>query len=858
MAIIPYINDYGKNVNELGQTASFVGVNENPSGGSISIPVIYGQRRVEGIRFWTQVSATNSSVMYCAYALSEGWCQGMTQLFVDDVLVALSPTDFQHRVPITVSSSTYAGILEIEFVDGRSQETYYGSVANVGPSTMLQRDLTKNFAWEKLCYIVCKFTYVVNGPYDAMPKITVDLAGRKIPNFTSTNAANYTVNPAYVIWDLMNNSVYGRGISKDLIDATSFTAAATACALNRPSLTITQPIYSVNWICETNNSLLNNIKLILETFQLNLSFIANKWYLTAEHSPNAAGASNYTFNENNIIGDVSVQYSNISERYNRVIVEYIEPVNNYQNRTEQFPPVGTTTYLDEDNGLILEKRIQTNMIANAIVANDLAQMTLKRSRNQLTYRFTTTKEAYQLQIGDYVFINTNIPNIVNQKCIVISMTMNPDSTIRMECVSYDPSWYPNSFTNSLTLPAGSGTVTPPVIVPTSTWTVTSTRDTNNFILVEGQSIVWTINTVNVANGTAFTYTIEGVSIGDLAGDVFSGSGTISSSTATILRTATSPNTRNGNRSLILKVRDSSGTLVAQWTGILTDATAPPPSTTFTYTFTGALTLDDNVNYYLGWVNNATAPAAFNATKTKAGVERGYNFTVTNNYATGALTSTGAVTFDLRLGLIDRASANQGLDKKIFAVWQEGTGVFGYRKQNGLAGTGQYGREVWRYDPESPPYITTNKFYSKLEIGSLLRASTVGVFENINGPQTNFDNGTVQLTRVAGTTGQYETILPIRFLYYGNYNGVSGSPWRSVDNNGGFFSLNDWDATLLNALSSTTFTVKFFQCDATSSTITYIGKKAFTLNGTANCVTDESKPTSRTAWISKFGGTATPF
>ena len=86
--IIPLINDFAVTSQE-GQVPEFVGITENPSEGVQNIPIVYGTRKVEGIRLWTYVPTSNTNLLYCIYALSEGFCKGITNLWIDDVKIEI-------------------------------------------------------------------------------------------------------------------------------------------------------------------------------------------------------------------------------------------------------------------------------------------------------------------------------------------------------------------------------------------------------------------------------------------------------------------------------------------------------------------------------------------------------------------------------------------------------------------------------------------------------------------------------------------------------------------------------------------------------------------------------------------------
>ena len=820
-------NDYANDYNELGQKATFVGIKENPSGSDQIIPVIYGYRNIEGIRFWNQVSTINQSELFCAYALSEGWCAGIGQLYIDGVSLEITTSDLQHRVPKTITTGRYSGILEVEFVDGRVN---YGSVTlpNIGPSAILSRSAaTKSISdssssWTGFSYLVCRFIYTTSSPYTKLPTVSCDLFGRKIPSWVfGSEISTYTDNPAYVIWDLMNNPIYGKNITSPSIDVDSFIAVANACEIKRQGqLSGGQNIFRCNWICDPGTPILDNINLVLETFQINLSYIQDKWVLTIESTPisSAYGTFPYvTFDDSNIIGNVDIQYPSLSEKFNTVTVEYIEPSQNYE--------LATATYsegLSDDNDITLSTKITSNLITSKVVAYDIAKMTLLRSRNQILYKFKSNREAHQCRIGEFAYYGS-------QKIIITAMTMNQDYTFDIECISYDPAWYPASFTDNVTTPYG--TFPPAPTTPAVTWLLLSDKDQIGYVIESG-TITYTLSTTGVANGTAFTWRITGpIQAGQLQSDVtandfvsggLNGSGTITSGTATIVK-VTQINTdvpADLNEPIIMTIRDSNGIPVAQNQLIIKNSTylAAPTFSSY-YTFT-APTLTDNTGWYLGYTD-ATGKA-FDTKKTAQAYSSG---AVQNGFrAQISRFTTTLVMLDLQIGLIDRDINGQKAVKDIAVTWSSGSHPFGY-KYVGLA-PNNYGVEQWQWDYDNPP-LPTNPTVAKLLGG--------GTRWNPNTTTTSTPN-VLKMKAITGKTGQYELTdgIKIPIVWPGNATANTNGYWYGPEINPG------------NASSGMTIIVKFY--DLTNKK--YIGNKTFQLIlANSFCLNDSTATASSNAWLS---------
>ena len=807
--IIPLINDFAVTSQE-GQVPEFVGITENPSEGVQNIPIVYGTRKVEGIRLWTYVPTSNTNLLYCIYALSEGFCRGITNLWIDDVKIEIDYSQVLHRTPIQIGSGQFGGTLEIEFVDGRGGVTQYGSAnqLNVGPSSLISRDLLQNKSYDRLCYLVCKFTYSDPSPYKNIPKVSVALEGRRVaPLSSGVLSATLTTNPILILWDLLYNTTYGAGVSYDKQDYTSFNTAAVACASAlsaRGASSISQ--FECNWICDTANNLIDNINYLLDSYKITLSLIQGKYTVSLEASPSDSDGSGggLTFNADNIVSDIQIQYPNLGNKFNKVIVDFPDRDNYYQTRTQIWPVTSTNPYLTEDGNLLLEQRFSADTITSFWGASDMAQMILLRSRTQKIFTFTADKTAHRVRVGDYIFINTTLPLISNEKVIVLSMEMNDDYTFNLECVSYTATNYPIGFTNVPTgsigstqqPPGGGGVVVPaplpnpnPPVIPPATQTFTLAANGSTFN--EGSTITWTLTTTNVTDGTVFPWALVSGGQGNLtAADISPsatvGTLTVNSNTATYSVTALSDGVSEGSESWTFRIGSSTnGTTVASSTVIVQDVSVGPPPTQFLYTFAGAPFMDTvnatnvrtaNTNWYMAFTNSLNA---YDATETAnngnqvtwSGGPPTVSTAYTNNCVRTRLmktplnpaTGSAYTTFDMDICLIDRLYANRDARRAIYCVYDNfntylaGTGA-GYLNQNWRALDSQ----IITFNPAVPP-TGANVLKVTRRTSNRFGNTSLNGWERIDNtsttaPQTNDLPGLIRLSPVTGKPGHYATNL----------------------------------------------------------------------------------------------------
>lgn len=896
--IIPYVNDFAE-AEQAGANAKFVGIEENPYSQPQPIPIVYGRRRVEGIRLWTHVPSTNINTLYCIYALSEGWCSSINTLYVDDVDTGI--TNLSHRTPKQVTTGKYAGILEVEFIDGRGGVSQYSSATdvNVGPSQIIQRDLFLQKYWPRLCFLVCKFTYSDPSPYRNIPKVSVDMYGRRVATISSTPGyiSYATVNPIEILWDLLFNSTYGGNIGYDKQDNSSWTTAAAYC---ENTTDFGYKSFTCDWICDTGNTLLDNVRYLLDTYNINLTLSQGKFAVSLESSPSDSDtpSGGLTFNESNIIGNISIQYPNISSKFNKVIVDYPDRINNYQTRSRTYPETTTNTFLAEDNNILLEQRFSADTITEFWQAARLAQMYLRRSRTMNIYRLTVDKTGHRLRVGDYIFINTTYPSLVNKKVIIVSMTLNDDYTFDLECVDYLATNYPPGFTDipgapdtsNQQIPGGGGVTPAPVPSPTPPAPVAPAQtfavNSNGSVFNEGASVTFTLTTTGVSNGTTVNWELVGPTSSDITPTALTGTLTINSNSATYTLTIQQDATTEGQESWVFYVKNSSnGQVLAQSVITVQDTSLTPAPAAYVWTYTNALFIDTvntsnnlaaNNDWYITHVdssgtfniaevsNNGTTVPTFTNT-----VPPGLSYSYINRAVRQRIMKNATFnycTLDIDFTLVDRKYSAQTANKQIFCVYDNWTQ---YKANPTATYLRTYARainqQLLQFNYEAPPTgqytLRSNLVYSTQS------ASNVQGWEDVrntstSAPIANDIPGCVRLLPVTGKAGHYSTNTSqtssgrntIKFaISVGTNRNFVGA--TATDGRNCYTGPITLDST--HASTNAYVRLHFFEVDRTTFAIVPIGQKIIAVGLNRGNITSKYYAESRALLTSTIGTTANP-
>ena len=526
------------------------------------IPVIYGVRRVGGVRVFVSTRDASggdpNEFLYICLTLCEGEVQSITNIHLDDI-------------PIT--DSRYNGLYTVNVHTGADNQTYDSLL------TEANSGWTSNHRLRGVAYLAVKLKWDAD-VFSGVPEITALVTGKKVYDPRSPSAANaHSSNPALCIRDYLTNARYGKGLPSSKIDDTAFSAAATVCD---QSVTFYQngttgKIFETNAVLQTDETLFDNVLKMLMGCRGFLPYNQGVYSLRIDKS----ASSVFAFTTDNLIGGVAIQGESKENKYNRVNVKFANPLLDYQPDTATYPDESDTItvggsstnayayYLGQDNGTELLSDLELPTVTNFYVARDLARVILLRSRNALRASIQTTSEALQLSVSDVVTVTHPTPGWVAKPFQVEGITLNYDGTCNLSLLEYDSSIYtydlsaqektypdtnlPNPFavgppgaltTSATTSIALDGTIVPQINVSwvastdsfVSQYDLQWSTDNSNFISVITDDTQYVITPI-IAGATYYVKVRSINSIGARSSFVTANQGSIGDTTAPALPTS---------------------------------------------------------------------------------------------------------------------------------------------------------------------------------------------------------------------------------------------------------------------------------------------------------------------------------
>ncbi len=413
-----------------------------------SIPVVYGERKVGGTRCFVETDGgSTNEYLYIALVLCEGEIESVDKIYIDDKEVTWSGTLADDTLR-TVGSGD--GNFYKDSASLISVKCHYGT------DSQAQCDLlgtltswTSNHRLRGLAYISLKIKWNQDA-FGGLPQVQALIKGKKVVAYNSSSVAQtaaHSNNPAWCLLDYLTNERYGKGIPIANIDIPSFYTASGVCDTDVTAYgSTTIDVLDCNAVIDTSRNVIDNVRELVKGARSYLPFSSGKYKMIVE----TTGSASITLTEDDIIGGYSLASESKSNKYNRVIISYIEPNRNWQVNEVQFPEQDDSAYTSADQhatmktadgGFLLEGRFDFSTITSPYQALELAEVILRRSRDSKGLQLTVGFDAYDLVIGDIVNITLSSLGYSAKPHRVIGITFNEDFTINLNLVIHSDAHY---------------------------------------------------------------------------------------------------------------------------------------------------------------------------------------------------------------------------------------------------------------------------------------------------------------------------------------------------------------------------------------------------------------------------------
>jgi len=466
----------GYDVGAPDQSAAIEGVKVTRKGTNEPVPVVYGHRRIGGKIVFAEshgdTDDVNNRYLTVVYALCEGEIAQVNRIFVDEVQLPNENPSFStgSNNQQSPGSGRYKNRLAFQLYAGTETQTQ-SSLADGAPSW---NDKTRTMPG--IAYAVMRYEWkhiednddAENNPYGGgIPNVMFDIIGKKVYDVathvgnTEDLANDYadlskgiSYNPVNHLLDYLMNPRFGPGITKEEIDAKYFFVAANKCnqVIDYDSNgTQDGPAMLSNVVIDTRAKIIDNVKILVQGCRGFMPYSRGRYKVRIDDGGNRYDIESSNVDvelditEDELLYGMSLSGENKADKYNQVIVKFVDPDKNFTEQQVVFPAETSSTYttaLAEDNGEQLVGEFLYASVSNKNIAENLARTIFNKSRNQRYIQFTGSPKLMELEVGDIIRVTSTVFNLTEQTFRVTKLTINPQATVSVEAREHDASIYP--------------------------------------------------------------------------------------------------------------------------------------------------------------------------------------------------------------------------------------------------------------------------------------------------------------------------------------------------------------------------------------------------------------------------------
>jgi len=406
------------------------------------IPIVYGTRRIGGIKVHKYVTdaagGAKNEFLHLIIVFCEGPIQAITELFFDGV----SETDSRWN------KSGGGKWFTVQRCLGADDQ----AALSTGIPNWTSEHRLRGLAYIHLRLQMDESQSIWRGE----PEVTALIQGRKIFD-PRTNTTAYSENLPLQLLDYLTNTRYGKGMPSGRLPVASFISSAnwaddlitSTVTLNDVTSSVTHARITGNLVIDTGRPVFSNVKQLLSGMRGLLPVGSGIMRLDCERE----GAPVFFFghhkstalNYANITGPVKSRSGRKNERYNRVIVRFPNKATSYERDEVCFPAATDPLFaqwLAEDNGVLLEQSFEFDTITNKAEAYQMAEIVAKRSRSRTECSFSASPLAILCEPGDIVGVTDDTRGWDAKPFRIEQVKLREDADVELELVEHQDAIYP--------------------------------------------------------------------------------------------------------------------------------------------------------------------------------------------------------------------------------------------------------------------------------------------------------------------------------------------------------------------------------------------------------------------------------
>ena len=417
-----------------------------------TIPIVYGRRRLAGRQVYVTTSGQDNKYLHLVFAIAEGEIQEIERIIFGDNEIAFDGS----VTPMTASSGSLAASqARGRFTNRVSVDWRLGTTTQTAFSDLVTATTGQDGNWTSehrglgVAMVHLKFEYDKD-KFAQIPQVYFDIKGKKVRTTFGANWSSpvtaWSENPAAIALDYLTNSTYGKGLSLDDIEQASYEDTYDYCdelidLYTEGGSPVQGKRYVANGFLDPDTPVFDNIKGVLTPFNGFLVWSAGKYKIKVLKDETIlldVNGEEFTFDESNIIGDISMQMGSKENMANRVKARFYNAGLNYAEDVAIWED--DDLRVRNDNGEWLELELSLPFCSDYTRAQMLAKQFLEQSRRGTIVSFEATPDALQAEIGNRVWFSHPYLGFQDDYR-VMGLVMNPDKTITVTLQQYDDAIY---------------------------------------------------------------------------------------------------------------------------------------------------------------------------------------------------------------------------------------------------------------------------------------------------------------------------------------------------------------------------------------------------------------------------------
>ena len=444
----------------------------NKTSNTAKRPVIYGMReKVGGNIDFIGTTGTNNEYLWVLLDICEGEIGAINEVYIDDVAATNSvfnlPLDARPPIGDLASLLLPGGGAITRYVTvfkhlGAADQPAPPELMHAFPALWTTQHRLRGVAYVVVCF------YNYKKKFSALPNICCDILGKKVLDL-STGWTYASISPAYCLYDYLINPIYGKALNDSDINRAFLLQSAEYQATMVQAHTASDyqtALLQCHIYLDTSRKLVDNIKALILANQAGLPRIAGKFCLIVEKDY----PSVFDFDEDNIIGGWQFSGGESSAKYNEAEITFANTSLQGRDDTVQ---VTSAVLLEQDGGFTQSVQVSPAHVIDAVHAKDLANLEIKRSRQQLTCAFTAAPSALVVVPGSIVTVSHATPGWTLKKFRVMECTITPHGLVEVTLREHESATYDREIPIEYIPPPDTGLVNPFNVPPPSKFTLRS-------------------------------------------------------------------------------------------------------------------------------------------------------------------------------------------------------------------------------------------------------------------------------------------------------------------------------------------------------------------------------------------------